>query len=283
MLREPTKGYRQMRNFAVSASLGALLLLAQPAVAAPLTYDCQARMTRVETVPPPVAGDREPWQCTQPTAKASTAVHWQRNSLEYCRLATGQYDAALAAARRAAKLHKPHQWIVLMDADETVLDNSLFEREQEMCGGTFSDEAWESWVRADMARDVPGAAAFTATVQRLGGLIAIVTNRKASDDAITRDTLRKAGIRFDYEIGEAGTPDKTARWQGAVAALRHKYGAGTAPVMWLGDQVTDLAVLDKRGRILRAMREKDRGAGIGDHLFLLPNPMYGGWQDNPDR
>jgi predicted secreted acid phosphatase len=31
------------------------------------------------------------------------------------------------------------------------------------------------------------------------------------------------------------------------------------------------------------MSQKDAGSGIGSYLFVLPNPMYGGWMDNPDR
>ena len=31
------------------------------------------------------------------------------------------------------------------------------------------------------------------------------------------------------------------------------------------------------------MNETDRGAGIGETLFLVPNPMYGNWQENTDR
>ncbi|MEI9996030.1 MAG: HAD family acid phosphatase [Rhizomicrobium sp.] len=263
--------------------LGAIAFAAAPAAAAPLTYDCQARMTRVETIPPVAPGDTHPWQCPMPGKNPSSAVHWQRNSLEYCRMALNVYDQALSAARRMAKKYKAHQWIVLMDADETVLDNSLFERERLSCGGDFQDAQWESWVAADMARDVPGAAAFTAAVQHLGGLVGIVTNRKASDDAITQDTLKKAGIHFDYEVGMTDSSDKTTRWRGAVTALARRFGGHPKAVLWIGDQVTDFAVVDAQDAILRAMGQDDRGDGGGDHLFLLPNPMYGGWSDNPDR
>ena len=266
-----------------AASLCAALTLAQPARSAPLTYDCQARMTRVETIPPVVAGDASPWQCTVPTTKPSSATHWQRNSLEYCRLTLSAYDDALRAAQRLAKTNKRGQWIVLMDADETVIDNSLFERERQSCGGEFKDAQWESWVAANMARDVPGAAIFTNAVHRLGGLVAIVTNRAQKDDAVTRATLKQAGIWFDYEIGMADTSDKTVRWRGAVAALTHKVGGHPRAVMWVGDQVTDLAILDKRGAILRAMTQKDSSAGVGSNLFLLPNAMYGNWSANPDN
>ena len=238
-------------------------------------------MTRVETIPPVVAGDAHPWQCVAPTAKPSSATHWQRNSLEYCRLTVSVYDEALRVAERLAKTHRRGQWIVLMDADETVLDNSLFERERQSCGGEFKDAQWESWVAASMARDVPGAAAFTSAVHRLGGLVAIVTNRRAADDAITRADLKRNGIWFDYEIGMADTSDKTLRWRGAVIALKKKFGGQPKAVMWVGDQVTDLAILGKTGNILRAMTQKDTGAGVGVNLFLLPNAMYGNWQENP--
>jgi 5'-nucleotidase (lipoprotein e(P4) family) len=273
-----------MRNFAALASLGALLWLAQPALAAPITYDCQARMTRVWTVPPPAEGDTHPWQCAVPTGKTPAGVHWQRHSLEYCRLSVNVYDQAIAAARRMAKSHKPHTWLVLMDADETVIDNSLFERERTLCGGEIKDAQWRSWVRDQMAPDVPGAAAFTHAVHKLGGLVGIVTNRSQDQDGPTRVTLKNAGIWFDYEIGMTGDhSDKVERWRGAETALTTKAAGRPIAVMWLGDQVTDLAILDKHGKLVRAMNENDRGDGIGNYLFLLPNPMYGGWMKNPDR
>jgi 5'-nucleotidase (lipoprotein e(P4) family) len=255
-----------------------------PAPSAPITYDCQARLTRTTAVPPIAADDAHPWQCPVPKEKISTATHWQRNALEYCRIAVSAYDAALAAAERIARHHKHGSWIVVMDADETVIDNSLFERERQACGSVFEDAMWRSWVEARLARDVPGAAAFTQAVHRLGGYVAIVTNRAADQDAITQDNLKSAGIWFDYEVGMTGKlSDKTDRWRAVKTILAKKFGGSPRVVMWVGDQVTDLAVLDSGGRIERAMTQKDSGAGIGDYLFLMPNPMYGNWQDNPDN
>ncbi|HEY2885586.1 MAG TPA: HAD family acid phosphatase [Rhizomicrobium sp.] len=265
------------------ASLGVALTAAQPALAAGLSYDCQAYITRVETVPPVAARDSDPWQCRTPTAKPTTATHWFRNALEYCRLTVNVYDEALRAARRIAATHRRRTWIVMLDADETVLDNSLFERERNMCGSEFKDTQWESWVRADMARAVPGAAPFTQAVHRMGGLIAIVTNRKASDDEITRHTLRTAGIWFDSEIGMAESTDKTTRWRNAEVELARKFGGQPHIALWIGDQVTDLAITNRAGAIQRAMSQKDRGDGIGANRFILPNPMYGNWMDNPQN
>ena len=270
-------------RFFAAMSLGTVLAIAQPAHAAPLTYDCQAHMTRVETVPPIAAGDPDPWQCPVPTAKQSTATHWMRNSLEYCRLSVSVYDDALRAAQRMSATHRRHQWIVMMDADETVLDNSLFDREGDMCAKNYNDAQWESWVHAAMARDVPGAAAFTQAVHRLGGLVAIVTNRIVADDGNTRADLRRNGIWFDYEIGKATVSDKAERWRGAEAALARKFGGHPKAVMWIGDQITDLAIVDGRGRIVRAMTQKDTGTGIGSFEFVIPDAMYGNWTANPAR
>ena len=268
-------------RYLAAASLGAALAAAQPAPAAPLSYDCQAYITRVESVPAVAAADSDPWQCRAPTAKETTATHWFRNSLEYCRLVVNVYDEALRAARRIAASHPPRSWIVMLDADETVLDNSLFERERNVCGNEIKDAQWESWVRADLAHAVPGAAPFTKAVHRLGGLVAIVTNRKAADDPVTQHTLRSAGIWFDSEAGMDDTADKTARWRRAEMELARKFGGQPRIALWIGDQVTDLAITGRDGAILRAMNQKDQGDGIGMTRFILPNPMYGNWMDNP--
>ena len=270
-----------MRYHLVAASLLALALGAQPVQGAPISYDCQVRLTRVPAIPPIPAGETNPWQCPAPTAKPQQGVHWQRSSLEYCRLTVNVYDEALAAAGRMATRNKRGTWIVIMDADETVIDNSLFERERQSCGGEFKDAQCESWVAASLAGDVPGAAAFTNAVHALGGYVAIVTNRVQKDDAVTQATLKKAGIWFDYEIGMAADSDKTERWRGVKGEIARRFGGHPRAVMWLGDQVTDLAVLDKAGKIGRAMNQQDNGDGVGDYLFLLPNPMYGNWQKNP--
>jgi len=252
----------------------------------PADYDCQGRISTEAVAAPPAAGETDPWQCTAATHhKLDTAEHWFRDSLEYCRIATSAYQDAANAAWRAAATYGRGHWVVFMDADETVLDNSLYERERERCGLSFSDASWSKWLAAGIAAEIPGAAAFTHTVHRLGGYVAIVTNRDASLDPSTQANLKHLGIWFDYEIGHpADQPDeKTGRWKGALAALSAKTHAKLVPAMWVGDQVTDFGILDRRGHIARAMSEKDDGRGIGERYFLIPNPIYGGWNKNPEN
>lgn len=276
-----------LRKVFVAVTAAASIGLALPAVAGPPTpaaYDCQARMTSPRPAPPPAPGDNNPWQCTTPkNHKLSTALNWFRDSLEYCRLTTSVYQAALRAAYRNAVRYGPKGWIVFMDADETVLDNSLYERERQRCGVGFTKPTWDKWLKAGIASAVPGAGAFTQTVHALGGLVAIVTNRDAVNDETTRANLKAQGIWFDYEIGlpQGQKEEKSQRWRDAVAILAQTVGGSPKPVMWVGDQVTDLPILDAEGRIVRAMSQRDAGLDIGTRYFLIPNPIYGNWSKNP--
>jgi len=284
---------RSVVGLAVAACL--VVISAIGASAAP--FDCRARGSRSDDAPPVAAGDQHPWQCAAGTGQVSSATQWQRHSLEYCRLSTSVYGAALGAARtmKARRHLKWHGWIVIMDADETLLDNSLNEVQRDKCNDTgFNSDVWESWVHAratpqserGMADDVPGAAAFTQAVRHMGGLVAVVTNRDVADDAITRGNLSRLGIAFDYEIGQdASKPDekksKLTRWQAAVAALSGQFHTKAVPVMWVGDQVTDLAITDAKGNMTGAMSQTDeggQGTSVGVNRFLVPNPMYGNWK-----
>ena len=277
-----------MASRRVIVLFAACALIASPNVMAqtPTAYDCHARITSLRPAPPPVPGETDTWQCTTPkNDKLTTAVDWFRDSLEYCRLATTAYADATRAAYRNAVRYGPKAWIVLMDADETVLDNSLYERERERCGLKFTDATWNKWLTAGMASAIPGAAAFTQTVHRLGGVVAIVTNRDATMDAITRANLTAQGIWYDYEIGRAADQpeEKSARWRAAIEGLAAATGGTPAPVIWVGDQVTDFPILDAQGRIDRAMTQHDDGEGIGERFFLIPNPIYGNWSANPEN
>jgi 5'-nucleotidase (lipoprotein e(P4) family) len=250
------------------------------------SYDCHARIASPRSAPLAAPGETDPWQCTTPkNGKLSTALDWFRDSLEYCRLATTAYRDATRAAYRHAVRYGPKGWIVIMDADETVLDNSLYERERQRCGLRFSKPTWERWLKAGIASAIPGAAAFTQTVHQLGGLVAIVTNRDAGNDTLTRANLKAQGIWFDYEIGlPHGQPEeKSSRWRAAVASLAASTGGMPTPVLWVGDQVTDFPILDSNGHIVRAMTQNDDGAGIGESFFLIPNPIYGNWSANPQN
>ena len=249
-----------------------------------LVDDCQARLSD-EPALPRVAGTSDFWQCPFPgRAAMSIANHWVRNSLEYCALTKSVYARATTAAEDMPKHYGAGEWIVFLDADETILDNSVYQREREACHQDWSRASWRGWVHDKMAGRVPGAAAFTRRVHDLGGVVVIVTNRDEDQDQRTQENLCTLGIWFDYEIGMTDNhSDKADRWRHMVVLVARAGVAAPKAAMWVGDQMSDLAVLNPDGGIDRAMGQSDPGDGIGARAFLLPNPMYGTWLKNPNH
>src|SRR4029079_9384697 len=104
---------------------------------------------------------------------------WFRSAAEYKAIAISTYRAAGEAVTNAVKGKARDSWAVVLDADETVLDNSFFQRDLARGTAPFSEEMWATFVHQRSSVPVPGAKAFLDHVKDLGGRIAIVTNRFA--------------------------------------------------------------------------------------------------------
>ncbi|MBI3676439.1 MAG: hypothetical protein HY243_07445 [Proteobacteria bacterium] len=265
------------------------LILGPNNAAAQFTAACPKPDPKEIAASPP-GDDPMTWVC-EATAKkpVSNALHWMRNSAEYKALTEAVYADATRAAERAAKRYGRWGFIVIVDADETLLDNLPYQREREICGLAYTEASWCRWTNEQKAAAVPGALAFITRVHRLGGLIAVVTNRAKAEEWVTRENLHKDGFSYDAIRVTESEADKTARWRSVtreLAEVARKLGRkGAAPkaLIWVGDQIGDLPKLDGKGQILGARDQSDAGEGVGINLFLLPNPEYGGWQKSPDQ
>ena len=90
------------------------------------------------------------------------------------------YRFATSTIERLAKGHSAGGWAVILDADETVIDNSPYEVQQARLGVPYDSVTWDAWVKRGAARALPGAVEFTSRVHALGGRVVIVTNRDQS-------------------------------------------------------------------------------------------------------
>lgn len=217
-------------------------------------------------------------QPVSPSTAARKDIQWFRSSAEYRGIALEVYRTAGEHLADNARGLASGTWAVILDADETVLDNSLHERRLADRNEAFSEAGWARWVRERSATAVPGAVEFTRKVHALGGRIAIVTNRADSLCAPTRENLRSVGIAADIvlcqPIGESDKNPRFARIQNGTAAS----GLPALTVVeWLGDNIQDFPGLTQ------AVRTAAGGyAEFGMRYFLLPNPMYGSWEKNPE-
>ena len=139
-----------------------------------------------------------------------------------------------------------------------------------------SDELWDAWVARRAAPSMPGAIDFLQLVHRLGGRIAVVTNRIEDHCPDTRANFRAYDIPFDVILCRTGDRQKEPRWE---LIERGATPADLPPleiVMWLGDNIGDFPDLDQGLR----HRSADSFNGFGDRYFAFPNPTYGSWLEN---
>src|SRR5688572_24816236 len=86
------------------------------------------------------------------------AAEYDANALQVYNNARRALDAALATAG-----DKPPA--VILDLDETVLDNSAFEGRMVRKGITYDLEDWFRWVDESAAKPIAGAAEFLTYIQ----------------------------------------------------------------------------------------------------------------------
>jgi 5'-nucleotidase (lipoprotein e(P4) family) len=210
--------------------------------------------------------------------RAPEAIRWARDSAEHRALFLQVYRAATAHVESVAATHAPGTWAVVLDADETLIDNSLYQLERAQAGKPFDPVSWRAWTARREAVPLPGAAAFLARVHALGGKIAIVTNRSATECPDTEAVFRDRGLAYDVMLcrPDAGPSDKNPRFE---AVARGTTPAGLPPldvVAFLGDNV-----LDFPGQSQAIRKQGDEAfAEFGERFFVLPNAMYGSWERN---
>ena len=205
-------------------------------------------------------------------------VRWYRGSAEARGIYLQTYRAAgerLRQMRREAERAAP--WAVVMDADETVLDNSLYEQRIAQEGRSFSEESFLAWIREEAATALPGAVEFTQLVHELGGRVVIVTNRAEEVCPETRENLRKVGVAFEAVLCQTETSDKNPRFQRVRSGQLPGLPA-LEPVMFFGDNIQDFPGLTQARQRTAA---PEAYAHFGLDWWLLPNPMYGSWTGNP--
>ncbi len=170
-------------------------------------------------------------------------IQWLRTAAEYRALAISTYHAASEAATNAARGKTRDTWAVVLDADETVLDNSAFQRDLSRAGAPFSEELWATYVRQRSAASVPGAKAFLGLVRELGGRIAIVTNHFAGLCEDTKENFKIQNLPFDVILCRVDAGDKNPRFASVASGAAFEDGRPREVVAFVGDNILDFPAL----------------------------------------
>ena len=234
--------------------------------------------------PAPVCAPRPP------DATRGLEIKYVRDSAEYATLCRQVYRMATEAVRK----NHPGSgtWGVVLDVDETTLDNSQYQVERGIYGLGYDDPSWAGWVQRAEAGSVPGVKEFVDTVRDLRGRIVFITDRyteyvavdgskldllKATRDNLEHNRLLQSGDLLCLKTNAAdGKPArrKSAKEGSGVCSWN---GISVQIVAFVGDQMTDFP----------QPGEPFAGAGtdkeFGNSFFLLPQPMYGRWTNGVTR
>lgn len=200
-------------------------------------------------------------------------LKWTRDSIEQQVLTTSVYQAATQALPKKLKGKA-----VVLDVDETVLDNSTYQLERVTYEQSYESASWHAWCERRRAAAVTGAAAFLDEVRKRGGKVAFVTNRKVAVTEATADNLRAEGLMSEGDVlclrdaDSDKTPRRNAIRTGEGAC---SFGAPVEVAMYFGDTITDFPAAGEE--------DVDWTAQFGVRYFVLPNPMYGEWTEAVTR
>ena len=270
----------------LTASFAALILLA----------GCSAAPARQPVTPGQAASAAVAPAPAAPSANDNlNALAWSQTAIEHDLIYVQTYRDA--QARLLAAKADPH-WdalpkddrlapakglppAVVLDIDETVLDNSPYQARLVKNGGEYNEAEWAAWCNEQRARALPGVVEFTQFAARHGIAVIYISNRAKDLDQATLANLRKASLPVsgpEAFLG-LGTFVEGCEQIGTGKGCRRQLVSRKYRVlMQFGDQIGDfLTVLANSG----AGREKAMAPyldWVGTRWFVLPNPTYGAWE-----
>ena len=157
-------------------------------------------------------------------------------------LALGEknWDALVPGERGNAATGLPPA--VIMDVDETVLDNSPYQARLVRDDKEFDDLTWDAWVAEKKAKPLPGVVDFAKAASAKGVTILYLSNRAEHLQAATLANLKSAGmpVKDDSVFLGLGTFVKDCEQHGSDKNCRRKLaGQQYRVLMQFGDQLGD--------------------------------------------
>lgn len=207
-------------------------------------------------------------------AWVATAAEYRASAMQTYNVARRALDAALAA--EAGGTPPP---AIILDLDETAIDNTRFEARMIRQGQAYDAEAWKQWTGESAAGATPGAAEFLAYAKSRGVTPYYVTNRKAGEEAGTRRNLEKLGYPLDAIEDTLLTRGERPEWTSGDKGPRREFVAAHHRVLLvLGDDLNDFVSAAGKPLAERAALVAENSSKFGTSWFILPNPMYGSWE-----
>ena len=211
------------------------------------------------------------------------AILYQQKAAEYRALAYQAYNLAkwqLDADfdnknfKKLPQAERKMPRAIIVDIDETVLDNSPANAYAAKNNIAFNIKDWYAWGEMRKAKPVPGSLDFLNYAVSRGVKVFYVSNRDETQKQATIDNLKSAGFK-DVSADNVMLRQTESTKEPRRLAVAAKYRI----VMLMGDNLDDFSNVFERKSV------GDRFAAVegsrelwGKRFIVLPNAMYGTWE-----
>lgn len=198
--------------------------------------------------------------------KLPNDIRWFTESIEYRSICEQTYSTAIKELSDDFKnIENP---IIIMDIDETVLDNSKYQIELFKKNEEYNEKSWNIWVNKILSDLVPGAKEFILYYKHhKNSRIIYISNRSSETLEATINNMKKLGVYFEDDIfllKQNASDTKVKRRQEVFDGANRMSAYGAQKVIaYFGDAIGDFP--------------DDRKYKFSKNKFIFPNPMYGKW------
>jgi 5'-nucleotidase (lipoprotein e(P4) family) len=215
-----------------------------------------------------------------PPYRGLDASLFMLTSAEYraCCIQTFRFAELVAHQNLLARPASSKQPAVVMDLDETILDNGWFQSQQIREQLAFDQDRWSKWEQqgADQVRLVPGAKRFFVRLQELKICPLFITNRNDDARVSTMSALKRLGV--EVPEGQLLCADKNTGSN--KTSRREKFESSFDILLYVGDNLRDFderfrfgeSGIDGRSNVVDELSHQ-----FGSKWIILPNPSYGEW------
>ena len=163
---------------------------------------------------------------------------------------------------------------VVVDVDETVLDNSPHQAELIKNRMPFTNTVWTAWVNRRQAKPIPGAVEFLKYANSKGVRVFYVSNRNEAEKQGTIDNLKAVGFP---DVSDETVLIRTT--ESGKEPRRQSIAAKHRIVLLMGDNLNDFSNVFERKSVADRFSEVERVKDLwGKRFIVLPNAMYGDWE-----
>jgi len=199
-------------------------------------------------------------------------LYYQR-AAEMKALSLQAYNIArLRLDQELAQTQDPSKLAIVLDIDETVLDNSPYEAKSILENMSYPT-GWDEWIFKAAAEPLPGVVEFLSYADSKKVQIFYITNR--------RDKYREATVKNLIEQGLPQTNESHLMFRTAESSKetrRLQVIQNHKIILLIGDNLADFdklfddQAMERRSAVVDSLKLE-----FGKRFIILPNPMYGDW------